>query len=469
MHLNHLRDLGKKILNLEHRNPQCIDHLARDIHILCNDIFRDCCIEVAGCDERVETASPTKDYVHFLKMYRKVPEDEAEMYLEMISSSKEAKFGNFLTCLHALIQAVKEIFRAEVIPEVQTGLRGLPKEIVEQLASNVCVALQNDDILKLIFEVCETLKKLCINNSGSQSTDEIEMWASSIAILALLCFLKRFFQSKEETRLYKRLQVISSSLAAIISSPCPVAKSLIRDFSNVALSLLEFAKFDPKKLVKFELLESNGTSHIPSSSLQYTKPPHDTFSQTFQFRKECEDDLFLYATANVHIHGQMCTVGAFQAVITLPTIYEEAFNRSEINTLPVAIQMRQHDAENLKVVIYGMQRACIVRALECLQTELGEVLQRCKTEIKTCPLEMRSVVEAGTVVRLTLVYKWKSESIFQESRYFEAIADSNLRGAEASSLQLAGKLSCDGLIDRGCVGGYLMGWVHGWLNGWMSG
>ena len=214
--------------------------------------------------------------------------------------------------------------------------------------------------------------------------------------------------------------------------------------------------------MKFELVESTGKSHIPSSSLEYTKPPHDTFSQTFQFRKESEGELYLYATANVHIHGKVCTVGAFQAVITLPTIYEEAFNRSEINTLPVAIQMRRHDAENLKIVLYGMQRACIVRALECLQTELGEVLQRCETEIKTCQLELRSVVEAGTVVRLTLVYKWQSESIFHESRYFEAIADSNLRGAEASSLQLAGKLSSDGLMDRGCVGGGLMdGWVGG--------
>ena len=239
MHIDHLRDLGKKILNLEHRNPECIDHLARDIRILCNDIFRDCCIEAAGRDERVETASPTEDYVHFLKLSRKVPEDEAQMYLEMISSSKEAKFGNFLTCLHALIQAVKKIFRVEVIPEVQTGLRGLPDEIVEQLDSNIRAAKRNDDILKLIREVCETLKKLCINNSASQSTNEIEMWASSIAILTLLCFLKRFFQSKEEIRLYKRLQVISSSLAAIILNPCPVAKSLIRDFSNVALKSAE--------------------------------------------------------------------------------------------------------------------------------------------------------------------------------------------------------------------------------------
>lgn len=460
------------ILSLEHRNPQCIDHLAREIHILCNDIFRDCCIEVAGCDGRVQTAFPTADYVHFLKMHRRVHEDEAQMYLEMISSSKEAKFGNFLACLPALIQAVKDIFPAEVIPEVQTGLRGLPKEIVEQLTSNVCVALQNDDILKLICEICETLKKLCLNNPEgvSQSTDEIEMLASSIAILDLLCVLRRFFQSKEEIRLYKRLQVISSSLAAIMSNPCPVAKSLIRDFSNVALSLLEFAKFDPKKLVKFELLqESTGISHIPSSSLHYTKPPHDTFSQEFLFRKECEDELCLHATANVHIHGQMCTVGAFQAVIMLPTIYEEAFNRSEINTLPVDIQMRHHDAENLKVVLYGKQRACIVRALECLETELGEVFQQCQTDITKCPLKMRSVVEAGTVIRLTLVYKWQSESISLESRYFDDFADSTVRGPEASSLQLAGKLSCDGWMDgwivSGWVGGCLM---DGLVGGWMS-
>ena len=449
MYINHLRDLGKKILRLEHRNPHCINHLASNVHILCNNIFRDCCIEVAGCDEPVETASPTEDYVHSLQMHRRVPEEEARMYLELISSSKEAKFGHFLSCLHALIQAVKEIFRAEDIPEVLTGQRGLPKEIVDQLKSNADAALQNDDILKLICEVCETLKKLCLNNSVSQSTDEIEMWASSVAIRDLLCFLKRFFQSKEEIRLFKRLQVISSSLAAIMSNRCPEAKSLIRDFSNIAQSLLKFAEFDPKKLVKFELLESTGISSIRSSGLEYDKPPRDTFSQKFQFKKECKDKLNLRAIANVHINGKMCTVGAFQAVIMLPAMYEEAFNRSQMNTLPVAIQMRRHDAENLKVVLHGMQRASIVQALECLEAELGEVMQRFETEITNCPLEMRSVVEAGTVMRLTLFYKWQSESISLRSPYFDAFADSNLRGAEASSLQLAGKLSCEGWMDHG--------------------
>lgn len=373
MHINHLRDLGKKILRLEHRNPHCINRLASNIHILCNDIFRDCCIEVAGCDERVKTASPTENYVRSLQMHRRVSEKEARMYLELLSSSKEAKFGNFLSCLHALIQAVKEIFRAGDIPEVLTGLRGLPKEIVDQLKSKVCVALQNDDILKLICEVCETLKKLCLNNSASQTTDDIEMWASGVLILNLLYFLKRFFQSKKEIRLFKRLQVISSSLAAIMSNPFPVAKSLIRDFNNIAQSLLEFAKFDPKKLVKFELLESTGISAITSQGLEYDKPPRDTFFQTFYFAKECKDKLYLRATANVHINGQMCTVGAFQAVIMLPAMYEEAFKRSQMNT-PVAIQMRRHDAENLEVVLHGMQRACIVQALECLETELGEVM-----------------------------------------------------------------------------------------------
>ena len=112
MHINHLRDLGEKILNLKHRNPECIDHLARDIHILCNDIFRDCCIELAGRDVRAETASPTEDYVHFLKMCRKVPEDEAQMYLEMISSSKEAKFGIFL---HAFMLLYKLLKRSSVL------------------------------------------------------------------------------------------------------------------------------------------------------------------------------------------------------------------------------------------------------------------------------------------------------------------------------------------------------------------
>ena len=440
MHINHLRDLAKVILSLEHGNPQCIDHLASEIHILSKNVLRDCCIEVAGADERVATPSSTEDYVHFLEMHRKISKDEAQIYLEMISSSKEIKFENFLSCLHALIQTVKEIFCAEVIPEVQTGLRGLPKEIIDRLASNFCIALQNEDILKLISELCETLKKLCLNNSTNQSTEEIEMWASGNAILALLYLLKRFFQSKDEVRLYKRLQVISGSVAGIMSNLCAVDRIVILDFNNTALSLLDFAKFDPNKLVKFELLDSTGFSFVPFSSLQYTKPPHDTFHQIFQFRKECEDELILDAIAHVHINGRIHNVGAFQAVIMLPAIHEDAFNRSPIDTLPVAVQKRHRDAENVEVVLYAMQSAHVKEALVRLENELGEVIQWYKTQITQSPLKVRSCVEAGTVVRLSLVYKWQSESIALESRHFDALADS-------LSLQMAGTfLKCFAFI-----------------------
>lgn len=143
--------------------------------------------------------------------------------------------------------------------------------------------------------------------------------------------------------------------------------------------------------------------------------------------------------ANVHC-------GSFSSSNHVACNYEEAFNRSEISTLPVTIQMRHHDAENLEVVLYAMQRASVVRALECLETELGEAMQRCKTEITKCPLKMRSVVKAKNVVSLTLVYKWQSDSISLESRHFDAFADSHLGGAEASSLQLAGILSCSLLL-----------------------
>lgn len=395
MHINHLRDLAKVILTLEHKNPQCLDHLAREVHILCKNVLRDCCIEVAGSDERVEAASSTENYVHFLEMHQKLPRDKAQIYQEMSSSTKETKIGNFLSCLHDLIQAIKMIFHVEVIPEVQTGLRGLPEEIIDQLASSFRDALQSEDILKLISKVCETLKKLCLNNSTNQSTDEIEMWASGNAILALLYFLKRFFHSKEEIRLYKRLQVISSSVAGIISNLSAVDKILIRDYNNISLSLLEFAKFDQNKLVKFELFDSSGVSLVPFYSLEYTKPPHDTFSQEFEFRKECGGELNLDAIAHVHINGRLRTVGAFQAKFMLPAIHEDAFNRSSIDTLPVAVQTRHHNSETLEVVLYAIQRMDVVKALKCLERDLGEVKQWHMMEITQSHLKMRTCVEAG--------------------------------------------------------------------------
>ena len=122
-----------------------------------------------------------------------------------------------------------------------------------------CKALQ-------LGEVCNILEKLCLNNNHSQTTeDEIHKWGGSANIFAMLNFLEKFFQSPEARRLSKRLEVFSVSIRDIMSNPTAFGGNFIRDFHNVALSLLTFAKFDPSQLVRFELIDPTNSSSTQSN------------------------------------------------------------------------------------------------------------------------------------------------------------------------------------------------------------
>ncbi|KAJ7393454.1 hypothetical protein OS493_006431 [Desmophyllum pertusum] len=144
----------------------------------------------------------------------------------------------------------------------------------------------------------------------------------------MLTFLENFFQSSEAQRLYRRLLVFLASLREIHSNINPTAfeGSFLRDLHNVASSLLQFAKFEPSQLVRFELIDptnsssgrqgypSPGPSCLLAHSIQANDVKYDklnkTYSQMFWISKESEDELQLEAVAHVHINGHIRSIGA---------------------------------------------------------------------------------------------------------------------------------------------------------------
>lgn len=435
MHINHLREMAFKLQSLKHENRDMKEPFTDQIKSLCSFILRDCYIEV-DAEASEENHSP------FLPFHRQISEDVAQILQRICSPSGTFVNEDFFSVVPFFIQAIKETFRKENPSNVQNGLKGLTEDILHQHKANVRDALKNEDILGLLNEVCSILENLCLCNCSSQSTEEIKDWGESLAFCILLKPLKRFFQSRQEGKLLKRLQLFSRSRRRIYSDVRnhDVKEIDVRYFSDVSLNLIKFAKFDPSKLVRFELTDTNSSPvTCYNEAIKYDRTG-DAFSQLFELRKESEDELLLRAIAHVHLDGRIRKAGAFESTITLPPSSGEELARCSITALPVAVKRERTDSGNLRVSLYSTRRKNISKALSLLQRELGgEVVDRGQVEIKESPLTVRCLVEAGRVVKLRLVYKWQSEAISVDSNDFVAIADSPVESAYSSDFQTAGR------------------------------
>ena len=428
MHINHLRELAFEIQSLNRKDQHLMEYFHNQIRTICRDfILRDCCIEL-DADVSVE------NYPHFLSIRQQVTEDIA-LKLETICSSQTTSINeDFLSIVPFLIQAVKEIFRKENRLIVQNGLRGLPKESVSQHESKVRDAFLNKDIFRLVYQVCRVLESLCLNNCDKHSTEEIEKWSESVGIWNMSEFLKKFFQSRQDGKLHKRLQLFSRSLRRILEDVHKVKEIEMRYFYNVSLNLIKFATFDPSKLVRFEITDS---TYSPvtcySEAIKYDRP-HDTFSQQFEIRKGSEDQLQLRATARVHLDGRIRNVGAFESVIVLPSSRGEELDHFPISTLPAAVRLERTASGNIRVVLSSTCKNTISETLCVLQRELGDdIVDQGQVEIAESYLKLRCLFEAVGLVRLRLLYKWRSEAISVDSKDFVAIGESSATDPSTSA------------------------------------
>ena len=432
MHIDHLRELAFEIQSLNREDPHLKEYFTNQIRTLCRDsILKDCCIEL-DADVSVE------NYPRFLFIRQQVTEDVA-LKLETICSSSTTSINeDFFSIVPFLIQAIKDIFRKENNPVVQNGLKGLPKESISQHESKVRDAFLNKDIFRLVCEVCRVLESLCLNNCERHSTQEIENWSESLGIWNMSKFLKKFFQSRQDDKLHKRLQLFSRSLRRILEDVRKIQEIEMRYFYNVSLNLIKFATFDPSKLVRFEITDSTNfpvTNY--SEAIKYDRP-HDTFSQQFEIRKESEDELQLGATARVHLDGRIRNVGAFESVIVLTPSSEEEFDRFS-SRLPVAVKIERTVAGNLRVVLSSTRRKTISEALCVLQRELGDdIVDREQVEIVESHLKVCCFSEAVGLVRLRLLYKQRSEAISVDSKDFLVIGKSSATDPPTSASDSGG-------------------------------
>ena len=456
MHVSHLKELATKISGLQFENAELMKYFSVEIQTLCKVVLRDCCIELERSVEGVKRAALSKNPVGYLEIHRAIPKDIARKYQQLCSSSEESIIKIFLTIVPNLIQSVKEIFVDENTSEVQNGLRGLSEGRLEQFLSNVRDAEKNLRIRKLVCVVCEILERLCLENCGKQPTTEILDWGETLAISSMLSFLKLFFQNHEQgIRLHKRLELLSRRMKDIMSDQLDTADEVfMRDFSNVTLSLIRFAKFSPSKVVRFELTGPTNSlvtcdSENNNDNVHYDRH-HETFSQWFEIWKASEDELRLHANALVHVDGRICKKGAFQSVITINTSAEEAFDACMTHFIDVTAMKLQDDSENLRVVLCSTQKEKVSEVLEVLKRKLSEEVSNfMPSEVTQCHLTIRSITsKAETVLSLRLFYKWGSEAVGVDSKDFVSLADFSVGEACTPEVQFVGKMKLYCHIER---------------------
>ena len=452
MHIRHLRELAVTITKLKTEDAELMRYFTGNIESLCNTILTDCCIQLATSAEEAESAASSEGPANYLlEVYQKISNDTASKYQQMCSSSEESIASNFLAFVPHLIQDIKAIFRDQVILDVQNGLRGLPKDALDRMASQLSEAKRERKIRQLVCEVCKILEELCVANCDSQHpVDLIRKWGESLRIWSMLEFLKPFFQkSPADIRLHKRLELFSRRTRDIVSDEVDADQVFMLGFFDVSFSLILFAKFDPAKVVRFEITDStNSPVKCVSEGVKYDCH-NDTFSQLFCFRKDEEGKLLLRVFAKAPVEGEIHQIGAFQSVITLPVSKEKTFDVwldscmtcVSVNNIAVTKQ-EVKETKNIQVALCSTQRRKLESLLDDLskEPELQDVVDWKGSQVTPCHLTVRTVVptKPKTVLRLRLIYQWKFDAVFIDSEDFVAQADPSAESASIPEVQCKG-------------------------------
>ena len=439
MHIRRLRKLATKITGLQLNNTDLVRNFSRKATILCNSVLRDCCLEL-NQDEAFSSSNDADSFVkQFIENRQPMLEYISTKYKLVCSPSDESRTSIFLAIVPHLIQTIKEIFvdHKKLVPH--SGLTGLHEENVDQFLTSVFNARQSNRFRDLVYVECQILEKLCMKNHSKKPVAEITKWSKSLAIEQMLNFLEQFFKHcLHDIRLHKRLELFSCSLRdTLLTDDKEVDEDYRQDFANVLLSLVDFSKFHPSKLVRFQLVDSK-SSTLSSTSSDVENLVHneydDTYSQTFSIKKVSEDELQLGAAACVHIDGSICKKGAFQSVIMLNRSGMDAFNRCMSRFAPADIAVMKMEAGNEhsgKTVLYASQKEKLSELIQIFKQELSEdMVDLRQSEVSQCYLLMRCIdFTKEKVLRLRLKYKWGSEAVALDSNDFVTFADCSAGGA----------------------------------------
>ena len=124
------------------------------------------------------------------------------------------------------------------VSKIQNGLRGLPKETVDQFDSSIRNAERNNKVGQLVYDVSRILEFLCLKNCDLSSV-EIKNGVKTCSSQHAGGIKPFFKHCKQDVRLYKRLELFSGRLRDIVSEQVDITDSVIlRNFCNVLLSLV---------------------------------------------------------------------------------------------------------------------------------------------------------------------------------------------------------------------------------------
>ena len=283
MHIRNLRQV-------EGKEKQCKNAEIKELYFptemqaLCKMTLDDCLIELEG-----------SKFDDFVKRQKSIQ----ERYDMICSSSASESISE--TCridIPKLVQDIKEIFQHKSKIDVHNGLRGLFEEEVDEFISKIKHAQKAKNLGGVVAEVGNVLAKLCENNRGDQTkAAEIQKWRRSLMIPCMLDFLENCFECcSQDYRLLKRLRNLSEKQSEIMYGSQKENELLLKVASNTAMCLIDFSKFEPSKLVRFQLNSSEGHHVACDSGIILHDRNDDVFSQEFTIREETSEELQLHPT-----------------------------------------------------------------------------------------------------------------------------------------------------------------------------
>ena len=292
MHIRNLRQVVGKEKQCKNAEIKKM-YFPTEMQAVCKMALEDCLIELEG--------SELDDFAERQKSIQ-------ERYDMICSSSASESISE--TCqidIPKLVQDIKEIFHHKSKTDEPNGLRGLFGEEVDAFRSKIKAAQEDKNLGRIVAEVANVLAKLCENNRCDQTNaSKIQMWRTNVMIPCMLDFLEKFFaRCRQDLRLLKRLRNLSEKQNEIIDGCQKGNEPLLKDASNTAMRLIDFAKFEPSKLVRFQLNSSAGP-HVPYKSgiIRHNKN-NDVFSQEFTITEGPSEELQLRPTVwTVRLDGQ---------------------------------------------------------------------------------------------------------------------------------------------------------------------
>ena len=283
MHIRNLREV-------EGKEEQCEDakmkelYFPKELQAVCVKALNDCLIELEGSE------------LHDLFERQKSIKERCNMVYS--SSPSESITETCPLDIPKLVQDIKEIFHLKSKTDVFSGLRGLFKGEESEFRSKIEEAQEGKNLGGVVSMVGDILAKLCENNKGDRiSTVQINAWRGSLMIPAMLDFLKLYFERcPQDLRLLKRLRHLSHKLNEITQGSLNGDEVELRGAVNNATRLIDFAKFEESKLVRFQLESSSGSDVACTRGIISHDSFHDVFSQDFSITERPSEKLQLQAT-----------------------------------------------------------------------------------------------------------------------------------------------------------------------------